>query len=85
MHCIISMSPGIATLLTHYMLIPFLPQYLVLKEMYHQGRWLFLFETQTTQYFHSCILTPSFPMQAPTTFLPVKALQILVYRSWGFS
>lgn len=83
MHCIISMSPGIATLLTHYMLIPFLSRYLVLKEMYHQGRWLFLFETQTTRlHFNSF---PSLPVQAPTTFLPVKALRILVYRSWGFS
>lgn len=87
MHCIISMLPGIITLLTHYMSIPFLLLYLVFKEMYHQGRWLFLFETQTTQYFHSCILTPSLPqpMKAHTTFLPVKALWTLVYRSWGFS
>jgi len=51
----------IATLLTHYMSIPFLSLYLVLKEMYHQGRWLFLFETQNTQHFPSCILTLSLP------------------------
>lgn len=51
MHCIISMFPGTTTLLTRYMSTPFLSLYLVLKEMYHQGTQLFLFENQTTQYY----------------------------------
>lgn len=46
---------------------------------------LFLFETQTTQYLNSCILTAPSPMKVPTTFLLVKVLWILVYSSWGFS
>lgn len=87
MHSIISMLQGITTLLTHYMSIFFLSLYLVLKEINHQGRWLFLFETKTTQYFHSCILTLSLPLlwRLPQGFLPVKALWMLIHRSWAFS
>lgn len=72
--CIISMLAGITTLLTHYMSTLFLSLNHVLKEMYQQGTWLFLFETQTTQYLNCCVLTVPSPMKVLTTFLSVKAL-----------
>lgn len=64
--CIISMLAGITTLLTHMSTLFFSLNH-VLKEMYHQGMWLFLFETQTNQYLNCCILTVSSPMKVFTS------------------
>lgn len=72
--CIISMLAGITTLLTHYMSTLFLSLNHVLKEMYHQGMWLFLFETKNQPILKLLHFNRSLSYEESlTTFLSVKA------------